>query len=114
MTERAENRPVVTPAETTPRIRWDDSSMRSLYSNVCNVTGTREEIVLLFGMHQAWRADLKELTVLLQERIILNPFAAKRLHLLLGRVLKAFETKYGVLQSDGAAQTAPPETLSAD
>jgi hypothetical protein len=109
-----ETRPGVPPVEGLPNVRWDDSSMRSQYSNVCNVTGTREEIILLFGVHQAWRPDLKELTVQLQDRIIINPYAAKRLHLLLGRVLKAYETKYGALQTEGPAPGGPPETLSAD
>ncbi len=36
-----------------PKIVWDDSNMRSVYANVANVAGTREEIVLLFGMNQA-------------------------------------------------------------
>ena len=39
------------------RIRWDDSNMRSVYANVCNVAGTREEIVILFGMNQAWHSE---------------------------------------------------------
>ncbi len=34
------------------KVRWDDSNMKSTYANVCNVAGTREEIVLLFGMNQ--------------------------------------------------------------
>jgi len=82
--------------------------MRSQYSNVCNVAGTREEIILLFGVHQAWRPDLKELTVQLQDRIVLNPYAAKRLNLLLSRVLKEYETRYGALQIEG---TRPGESL---
>jgi hypothetical protein len=39
------------PADIQVRVRWDDSNMRSVYANVCNVAGTREEIVLLFGMN---------------------------------------------------------------
>ena len=36
------------------QIKWDDSMMKSSYANVCNVTSTREEVVMLFGMNQAW------------------------------------------------------------
>lgn len=114
MSERTDTRTATKTVEGLPNVRWDDSSMRSQYSNVCNVTGTREEITLLFGVHQAWRPELKELTVLLQDRIILNPYAAKRLHFLLGRVMKAYETKYGPLQTDGPAPGGPPEALSPD
>ena len=42
-----------TTAEGT-RINWDDSKMESVYANVCNISSTREEVVLLFGVNQAW------------------------------------------------------------
>ena len=110
MNERPESRPPQTPPGT-PNVNWDDSNMRSLYSNVCNVTGTREEIVLLFGVHQAWRSDMKDVTVQLQDRIILNPYAAKRLNLLLSRVIKEYEARHGALPIDVAGQTGPSESL---
>jgi hypothetical protein len=82
---------------TQVKIKWDDTNMRNLYANVCNVAGTREEIVLLFGMNQAWRADQKELTVQLADRIVLSPFAAKRLSLLLNNVIRDYEQRFGTL-----------------
>ena len=42
------------------RIVWDDANMRSVYCNVSNVAGGREEIVLLFGMNQAWHAGKRK------------------------------------------------------
>jgi hypothetical protein len=86
--------------------------MRSIYSNVCNVTGTREEIVLLFGVNQAWHGDVKEVTVQLQDRVILSPYAAKRLSVLLDRVLHAYEERYGQLHIDATVQSGPGESLS--
>ena len=79
------------------KIRWDDSSMRNVYSNVCNVAGTREEIVLLFGMNQAWHSGQKEVTIQLADRIVMSPFVAKRLVTLLGNVIRDYETKFGSL-----------------
>ncbi len=73
------------------RIRWDSSNMRSVYANVINAQGTRKEIVLLFGMNQAWDADQPEMTVQLTDRIVLNPFAAKRLSILLNNVVRNYE-----------------------
>jgi hypothetical protein len=93
----------------TPNIRWDDSNMRSTYSNVCNVLGTREELVLLFGVHQAWRRDAEEVTVQLQDRIILSPYAAKRLNLLLTRALREYESRYGPLNIE--ATEVPGQSL---
>ena len=81
-----------------PKIVWDDSDMRSAYANVANVAGGREEIVLLFGMNQAWHAGQKEVKVKLTDRIVLSPFAAKRLAILLNNVLKDYEKRYGEME----------------
>jgi Protein of unknown function (DUF3467) len=101
-----------TPAETTiegTKIKWDDSNMKSAYANVCNVSSTREEVVLLFGVNQAWNRGQKEVTIQLTDRIIVSPFAAKRLSLLLGAVVKEYETRFGALNVEGLPQqsTAP-------
>lgn len=81
-----------------PKIKWDDSAMRTSYANVCNVLGTREEIMLLFGANQAWHGGQKEVTVLLSDRVVLNPYAAKRLHMMLEQGLKEYESRYGELK----------------
>jgi hypothetical protein len=84
--------------DAAPTVIWDDSKMHTSYANVCNVMGTREEIMLLFGANQTWQGGQKEVTVLLSERIVLNPFAAKRLFTLLGQGLKEYEGRYGELK----------------
>lgn len=80
------------------RVNWDDSSMRSVYANVCNVSGTREEIVVLFGMNQARHAGPKEVTIQLADRVVMSPFVAKRLSGLLNSVIREYESKYGELK----------------
>lgn len=92
------------------RITWDDSDMRSVYANATNVAAGREEIVLLFGMNQAWQAGQKEIRVRLSDRVILSPYAAKRLSLLLNNVLRGYENRFGALEI-GAPQ-APPEPIA--
>ena len=87
----------VDDAPVQSKINWDDSSMKSVYANVCNVTGAREEIVLLFGMNQARHSGQNEITVQLADRIVLSPFAAKRLAALLNNVIRDYESKYGAL-----------------
>ena len=90
-------------------IKWDDSNMRSSYANVCNVASTREEVVLLFGINQAWHAGQKEVTIQLTDRLILSPFAAKRLSTLLANVLREHESRFGPVPVD----TARPDTPAA-
>jgi hypothetical protein len=80
------------------KIVWDDSNMRSVYANVSNVAGGREEIVLLFGMNQAWHAGQAEVKVQLTDRVVLSPFAAKRLAVLLNNVVADYEKKFGKLE----------------
>ena len=95
--EAKEVKPVA-PQAAGPKVVWDDSKMHTSYANVCNVLGTREEIMLLIGANQAWHGGQKEVTVALSERIVLNPFAAKRLLQLLGQGLKEYEARYGELK----------------
>ncbi len=79
------------------KIKWDDSQMRSTYANVCNVSSTREEMVLMFGINQAWNAAQRELTVQLTERVIMSPYAAKRLQAVLSNVVREYESRWGAL-----------------
>ena len=81
-----------------PQIVWDDAAISTTYANVCNVMGTREEMMLLFGTNQAWNTDAKEVTVKLSNRIVLNPYAAKRLLQLLQIGLQQYESRYGELK----------------
>jgi len=104
--KKAEGPEGVQAGEST-RVVWDDSNMRSVYANATNVGGGREEIVLLFGMNQAWHAAQKEIKVQLTDRIILSPFAAKRLSTLLNNVLTDYESRYGKMQVE---PTRPPTT----
>jgi hypothetical protein len=79
------------------QVKWNDSNMKSSYANVCNVMSTREEVVLMFGVNQAWHGGQKEVTVELTDRIILSPHAAKRLSLLLSNLVKQHEERFGPL-----------------
>jgi hypothetical protein len=86
------------------KIRWDDSAMKSSYANVCNVTSTREEVVMLFGINQAWNRGQKEVTIQLTDRIIISPYAAKRLVTLLSGVVNEYEKRFGALNVDAPSQ----------
>ncbi|MEO8132403.1 MAG: DUF3467 domain-containing protein [Betaproteobacteria bacterium] len=87
------------------KIKWDDTNMKSSYANVCNVTSTREEVVMLFGINQAWNRGQKEVTIQLTDRIIISPYAAKRLATLLEGVMKEYESRFGTLLVDATAPT---------
>ena len=108
-TERAKLAPVTPATATTPQIRWDDSKMQSSYANVCNVSSTREEVVLLFGVNQAWQRDQSEVAIQLSNRLILSPYAAKRLTVLLTNIVREYESRFGALTIDQRRPDEPAE-----
>ena len=90
--------------ERTPAVKWDDSSMKTSYANVVTASSTREEVTLFFGTNLTWNpGEAKEINVRLSDRIVLNPYAAKRLWLLLGAILKGYEARFGALSLDAGA-----------
>jgi hypothetical protein len=92
------------------KIRWDSANMRSAYANVFNVAGTREEVVILFGMNQTWDANQQELTVQLSDRIVLSPFVAKRLSIVLNNVIRDYEAQHGSLTVEARPPADPTKS----
>ena len=80
-----------------PKIHWDQSRMKTTYANVCNVSSTREEVSVLFGTNQTVNVAQNGITVELTDRIILNPYAAKRLAHILSGVIQQYEATFGAL-----------------
>jgi len=88
------------------KIRWDDSKMKTTFANVVNGATSREEVTLFFGTNKTWNAPQDgEVTIDLSDRIILTPYAGKRLMMLLSALVKQYEDRYGVLE---LAQPGPP------
>jgi hypothetical protein len=94
------------------KVNWDDSNMKSSYANVCNITSTREEVVMLFGMNQAWNRGQKEVSIKLSDRIVISPYAAKRINLVLQRVVAEYEQRFGVLNVDNPVAPAAGGTAA--
>lgn len=85
------------PDGRTP-IKWDTSKLTSSYANFCNANSTREEVVLNFGVNKTWeRGPMAALDIELNHRIVLSPFAAKRLTELMQQLMKEYEARYGTL-----------------
>jgi hypothetical protein len=83
-------------------LKWDDSKMQTTYANVVNASSTREEVSIFFGTNQSWNiSEDRELAIQLSDRMVLNPYAAKRLLVLLSRIVKEYENRFGVLKLDG-------------
>ncbi len=88
-------------AARTPAVRWNDKNMATHFANVVNVQSTREQVDLFFGVNQTWNiAQNEQVVVDLMSRIVLTPFAAKRLWTVLGGVLREYEARHGALNID--------------
>jgi hypothetical protein len=96
-------------AGALPTVKWDDTKLKTTYANVCNVSSTREEVTLLFGTNQTWHGGQKEVTVELNDRIVVSPYAAKRLMMLLNNVVGQYEKRFGVLNIETGPIPAPAE-----
>jgi hypothetical protein len=79
-------------------VNWNDTEMATQFANVVNVQSTREQVDLFFGLNRTWNVTGDgQVSVDLTNRIILTPFAAKRLWLVLGNVLREYESRHGAL-----------------
>ena len=80
--------------------------MRTTYANVVNASSTREEVTIFFGTNLTWNpGEGREFNVKLADRIVLNPYAAKRLWILVGAILKEYESRFGPLNIDVSTPT---------
>ncbi len=66
--------------------------------------------MLVFGINQAWERGQTEVKIQLTDRIILSPFAAKRLAQLLTNILREYETRFGALPLDAPRPGEPAGT----
>jgi hypothetical protein len=81
------------------RLRLDTSDLKSSYCNVCNAGSTKEEIVLSLDVNRNWELERSgEIEVKLLHRVILNPYAAKRLGQMLTSLIGDYEARYGELR----------------
>lgn len=81
-------------------LKFRTDNLKSSYCNMANVTSTREEVVLNFGVNQNWdqpTGSPGSLEVDIEHRVILSPFAAKRLADALGQLVRDYEQRYGPL-----------------
>jgi hypothetical protein len=85
------------PAAAQPHVNVRVANLKSTYCNMCNANSTREEVVLNFGVNHNWDRGQGEMELSLEHRIILSPFAAKRLAQMVTKLVEDYEARYGTL-----------------
>ncbi len=80
------------------KVKWNVEHLKSSYVNFANANSTKEEVVLNFGLNTSWDRAAPELEIELAHRIVMSPFAAKRLAELLAKLMTEYESRYGELK----------------
>lgn len=83
---------------TAPTVKWNVEGLKSSYVNFANANSTREEVVLNFGLNSTWDRMTPEVEIVLTHRVVMSPFAAKRLADLLNKLVGEYESRYGELK----------------
>ncbi|MGO7417460.1 DUF3467 domain-containing protein [Rhizobium ruizarguesonis] len=86
------------PGDAPPPVRLNTANLKSTYCNVCNATSAREEVVLNFGTNHNRDRPQRDLEIELHHRVVMSPFAAKRLRDLMTKLIDEHERRYGELQ----------------
>ncbi|MGQ9574534.1 MAG: DUF3467 domain-containing protein [Thermoguttaceae bacterium] len=87
-------------------VQIEDSKLVASYANFCRVTGTPEEVILDFALNsQPLEATTQP--VLISQRIILNPYTAKRLLYALQMSVERHEATFGALETNVARRLRP-------
>lgn len=81
-----------------PNIVWNAANMKSTYVNATNVVAGREEVMMILGVNQAWQMEQEKVNVDIAERVVMTPFTAKRLAIMLSATVRAYEAKYGKIE----------------
>ena len=101
MADNPLNPPTGAPPEQEGQVRieLDDSGVDGLYSNLCRVSSTPEEVILDLALNpNPMGAGVQKVRV--SQRVILNHFTAKRLAALLAATVQRHEQVFGRLEPD--------------
>lgn len=93
------------------KIHWDRSNMKNSYADAFDVSVSREEIVLSFGVNQS-KGGKQQGTVQPSGRVILNSFTAKRFANALNKFIQEYESKFGPLEVKSLPSAGPGQMTS--
>ena len=97
----AQPAPVVStgPEESRPQYAVDETKAHTTYSSQCLINATPEEFVVDFVREmKPGRGPNNTSLITVESKVIMSPWAAKRLVIDLARVIKSYEEIYGELE----------------
>ena len=88
------------------QVQVKDDTAVSCYANFCRVTGSPEELIVDFGLNPQPVGIPKD-PIVVQQRIILNFYTAKRMLAALNMSVQRHEAAFGVLETDVQRRVVP-------
>jgi len=104
--EKAEQQGQAQKPAQIPQPKVDESGAVPSYANFCRVTGTPEEMILDFCLNTSPQPTAGQKLVV-QNRIVMGYFTAKRLLGALHLAVQRHEQAFGVLELDVAKRMGP-------
>ncbi len=87
------------------RVRIDERDMTTSYANAFRANPTADEVMIDFGLNLPMgnpQDGQNEIAFQINNRVIMNFYAAKRLALALGQMVRRYEQEFGELEMDVA------------
>ena len=87
------------PGQQQVSVQVDDATTPTTYASTVRVWGSAEEVNLDFSTGLRPTGP-KNAVLKIDHRMVLNPWAAKRLAIVLGQTIQRYEATYGELELD--------------
>lgn len=88
------------PAQQQFNLQIDDRGADIEYASTARVWGSAEEINIDFSQGIKPTGQANQVRLKIDRRMVLNPWAAKRLAMTLGQTIARYEQTYGALELD--------------
>ena len=93
-------------ANQQPQIQVDETRAVTSYANFCRVTGSPEELIMDFALNPH-PMGVPQKPIVMDQRIVLNFYTAKRMMAALQLSLQRHEATFGVLETDIQKRVRP-------
>lgn len=93
-------------------IKVDDTGVLCNYANFCRVTGSPEELIVDFGLNTQPMGNSNDQPVVIDQRIVLNFYTAKKLLHALHVSVQRHEEVFGNIETDIRKRVVVKETPS--
>ena len=98
---------VTAPDQQQVQLQIDDAQSPTYYSSTSRISASGEEITVDFSMGPKPTGQQNVARMKIDARVVLSPWAAKRLALALGQTIQRYEQAYGPLEIDPRKRIQP-------